>query len=69
MSKINLPYQLRDGDKADASRLMANLEALASKMNDISLPGMPELDIEQALIQIKQMLDELAIVLTKTISS
>lgn len=57
MAKINLPYQLREGDKAYATRLMANLEALAGKLNRVSLPGLPDTDIERALTELKLLLD------------
>lgn len=57
MSKVILPYTLKEGQVAYASRVMANLNALLDKLNGVTLPGMEKSDMEQALRQLKLLLD------------
>lgn len=58
MSRVILPYNLQDGQKAYAAKLMANLNALAAKLNSVSLPGLADSDMETALQQLKLLLDD-----------
>lgn len=69
MGGVTLPYQLQDGQKAYASRLMANLQAIADKLNRVSLPGLPDADMEQALQQLKLLLDAEAAAGARTLES
>lgn len=57
MSKVVLPYILREGQIAYASRVMANLQAITAKINQVSVPGIPDSDIEQALRELKNLID------------
>ena len=57
MSKVILPYLLREGQVAYAARVMADLNALADKLNGVSVPGLADGDIESALQQLKYRLD------------
>ena len=58
MSGITLPYNLQDGQKAYAARLMADLNTIVGKINSVSVSGLPDGDVETALQQLKLMLDE-----------
>lgn len=60
MSGVVFPYQLQDGQRAYAAQLMANLQALAAQLNSVELPGLPETDLEQTLLQLKLLIDETA---------
>lgn len=60
MSRIILPYNLQDGQKAYAARIMANFQALAGQLNQISVSGLTEGDLESVLLQMKLLLDELS---------
>lgn len=57
MSKVMLPYKLKDGQVAYANRVMANLQALADKLNGVTISGLAACDMETALQQIKYLLD------------
>ena len=54
MSKIILPYQLRDGQKAYAARIMADLNALAGGLNNITVEGLEGGDLESTLAALKK---------------
>ena len=58
MGKIDLPYCLQDGQKAYAGKVMANLEAIATKINQVNITGMGLVDVESALNRFKVLLDE-----------
>ena len=60
MSRIVLPYNLQDGQKAYAARIMANFQALAGQLNQISVSGLTPGDLESVLLQMKLLLDELS---------
>ena len=60
MSRIILPYNLQDGQKAYAARIMANFQALAGQLNNISVGGLTEGDLESVLLQMKLLLDEIS---------
>lgn len=60
MSQITLPYNLQDGQKAYASRVMANFSALAGGLNSVSVDGLTAGDLESVLRQLKLLLDELS---------
>ena len=60
MSRIILPYNLQDGQKAYAARIMANFQALAGQLNEISVSGLTQGDQESVLLQMKLLLDELS---------
>lgn len=60
MSHITLPYNLSDGQKAYAARVMADLEALAGQLNRVSVEGLIPGDLESVLLQLKLLLDETA---------
>lgn len=60
MTRITLPYNLQDGQKAYAARVMANFEALAGQLNQISVTGLATGDLESVLRQMKLLLDELS---------
>ncbi|MBQ6808470.1 MAG: hypothetical protein IJP07_04835 [Firmicutes bacterium] len=57
MARINLPYQFRDGNRAYAAQIMADLNALAGGLNNISISGMPEGDLEAVLQKLKTLTD------------
>jgi|GEM_PF-6979335 len=57
MSKVILPYHLQDGQKAYAAKVMADLNAIAGKLNSVSIPGLADGDLETAIQQLKLMLD------------
>lgn len=57
MSKVVLPYTLSEGQVAYATRVMANLNALLTKINHVSVSGLAEGDMEQALQELKYLLD------------
>lgn len=57
MSKVVLPYTLKDGQIAYATKVMANLNAMLGKLNNVSVPGLPNSDMEEALQQLKYLLD------------
>ena len=69
MGKVNLPYNLRDGQTAYAARLMADLNVLADKLNFVRIPGLTPGDMENALIQLKMLIDEEAAADKKVVSS
>lgn len=58
MTELTLPYTLQDGQRAYAARVMANLTAIVDKLNRVSLPGLPDCDMEEALLQLKLLLDQ-----------
>ena len=58
MSKVILPYTLSEGQVAYATRVMANLNALLAKINHVSISGLADGDIEQALQELKFLLDQ-----------
>ena len=58
MSKIILPYQLRDGQKAYAARIMADLNALAGGLNNIRVEGLEGGDLETTLTALKNQVDQ-----------
>ncbi|MDO4732462.1 MAG: hypothetical protein Q4B50_02955 [Bacillota bacterium] len=55
MARINLPYRFREGDRAYAAQIMADLNALAAGLNQISINGLPEGDLETVLQELKQL--------------
>lgn len=57
MGRIELPYQFREGNKAFAAQLMADLNTLAGGLNSIRIQGLPEGDLESTLQEIKGLLD------------
>ena len=57
MSKVILPYILQEGQVAYAARVMANFNALLDKINQVTVPGLTQGDVEAVLIQLKQLLD------------
>ena len=57
MSKVVLPYKLKDGQIASAAKVMADLDAITAKLNGVEVPGLPFGDIELALQQLKYLLD------------
>ena len=59
MSEITLPYNLQDGQKAYASRVMANFRAVAGGLNCVSVDGLTAGDLESVLRQLKLLLDSL----------
>ena len=59
MSEITLPYNLQDGQKAYASRVMANFRALIAGLNRVSVDGLTAGDLESVLRQLKLLVDEL----------
>ena len=58
MDKIILPYQLRDGQKAYAARIMADLNALAGGLNNITVEGLEGGDLESTLAALKNRVDQ-----------
>lgn len=58
MSQITLPYNLLDGQKAYAARIMANFEALTGQLNRVNVSGLTSGDLESVLRQMKLLLDE-----------
>ncbi len=69
MSKVILPYILREGQIAYASRVMANLNAIIAKLNNVSIPGLMSSDVEQALIELKALIDAEAKAQNKTLTA
>lgn len=57
MGRINLPYQFRDGSKAYAAQIMADLNALAGGLNDIHIEGLPSSDLENILRELKGQIE------------
>lgn len=55
MARINLPYQFRDGNRAYAAQVMADLNALAGGLNNISVSGLPGGDLESVLQGLKEL--------------
>ena len=68
MSKVVLPYLLREGQVAYAARVMANFNALLDRINSVTLPGMAETDLEDAVQQLKLLLDKNAATLQQTLA-
>lgn len=60
MSHTILPYDLQDGQKAYAARVMANFQALAGALNSVSVEGLTPGDLESVLRQLKLLLDEMS---------
>ena len=60
MSQITLPYNLQDGQKAYAGRVMANFRAVAAGLNSVSVDGLTAGDLESVLRQLKLLVDELS---------
>lgn len=54
MTKITLPYSLQDGQKAYASRLMANFNAIVACFNDIEVEGLDPGSIDEIAAQLLQ---------------
>ena len=54
MTKITLPYSLQDGQKAYASRLMANLSAIVACFNNIEVEGLDPGSIDEVAAQLLQ---------------
>ena len=69
MTQITLPYNLQDGQRAYAARIMANFRALAGQLNRVSVEGLAEGDLENVLLQIKLLLDELSADQARTLSA
>ena len=57
MSNIVLPYTLKDGQIAYATKVMANFNAILNKLNGVTIPGLPDCDMEEALQQLKYLID------------
>ncbi|MBR5430595.1 MAG: hypothetical protein IK116_08750 [Firmicutes bacterium] len=58
MSRITLPYNLQDGQKAYAARVMADFAALTGMLNQVSVDGLAPGDLENVLLQLKLLVDE-----------
>jgi len=54
MTKITLPYSLQDGQKAYASRLMANFNAIVACFNNIEVEGLDPGSIDEIAAQLLQ---------------
>lgn len=57
MAQTNLPYQLQDGQKSYAAKLMANFNALLNTVNEVNVTGMAAGDIDSVLTALKQLID------------
>ena len=57
MSNVVLPYTLKDGQIAYATKVMANFNAILNKLNGVTIPGLPDCDMEEALQQLKYLID------------
>ena len=61
MAKITLPYQLQDGQKAYAAKLMANFNALRASLNTVAVEGLAVGDMAAVLNALKQLIDNCVI--------
>lgn len=68
MATLILPYTLQDGHKAYAGKLMANLQALADKLNGVNIPGLGLKDVEAVLQELKLRLDAAAVAEAKEVT-
>ena len=57
MTQINLPFQLKEGQKAYAAKVMANFNALLGKLNALSINGELVGSLEDFLTSLSEMVD------------
>lgn len=57
MSTLQLPFQLKEGTIAYASKVMANFEAILNGINNISIDGVSKTDLQTAISALKTLID------------